>query len=540
MALLPFIKSELTEARMFFGPDNVKGKSAEEIAGIIYLIFMMIEVYRISDRDLMSRYADQTLVYNTYDNTHYAGTDLGNLLAILNNQDTFKHYIKVNGKVSIPLFQINRYLQNIRSRQKSNSDDATFFWKLEEYLRIQSNALFRQLRRDVGNWDNLTYSNKVQLTQILRREFDKRAGNVDLYLWFKQSYQVESVEPTRQLIRESKKQFSSVISAIRKIEPSVTEIWFHGSRATGHEHNRSDWDILAVIPGISDRYIEIVTAITGLNKRFKNFDIQPTVKGTMIYRTAAEEGQLLWSNNKITEFIDTKLAYSDTLNPALWENDELKVDVKNALARIANKFSEFIDVKQLKIVDYIITGSNCGYNYTSQSDLDLHVLIDSQNLGEENPLTEPFLRAKKSLWNSGHEITVKGFSVELYAEDVNSEENQLVANGIYSLYHDKWIKKPTYEKPTYKDTDVQSKAEGIMQQIELLISDASDTDQQEIDDLWEHIRRMRRAGLEQNGENSVENLTFKTLRNNGVFDKLRAYERKMFDASLSLESRVIN
>jgi hypothetical protein len=238
----------------------------------------------------------------------------------------------------------------------------------------------------------------------------------------------------------------------------------------------------------------------------------------------------------IREFVDTKLAYSDTLNPALWDGEELKSDVKDALAKIANKFSEFIDVEQIRIVDYIITGSNCGYNYTSQSDLDLHVLVDARKLGEENPLTEPFLRAKKSLWNSGHEITVKGFNVELYAEDVNAKENQLVANGIYSLYHDEWIKKPTYEKPTYDDSNVQAKAEGIMQQIDLLISDASETDQQEIDDLWEHIRRMRRAGLEREGEFSVENLAFKTIRNNGYFDKLRDYERNKEDEDLTLEA----
>ena len=435
---LEFIRDELVEARMFFGPDNVKGKSAEEIANIIYLIFMMIEVYRIFDKDLMSRYADQTLTYNTYEATHYAGTDLGNLLAILNNQDTFKHYIKVNSRVSIPLFQINRYLQNIRSRQASNSDDATFFWKLEEYLRIQSNALFRQLRRDVGNWKNLTHSDKVALTQILRREFDKRASNVDIYLWFKQSYKVESVEPTRQPIRE---------------------------------------------------------------------------------------------------FVDTRLAYSDTLNPALWDGEELKPDVKEALAKIANKFSEYLDVKQLKIVDYVITGSNCGFNYTSQSDVDLHVLVDATQLGD-NPLTAPFLKAKKSLWNSGHDITVKGFTVELYAEDVNDDANQLVATGIYSLLHDKWIKKPTYEAITMDDQAVQAKAESIMEQIDLLIDEASGADREEIAMLWDHIRKMRRAGLEKGGEFSVENLAFKAVRNNGYFDKLRNYEQHKEDEDLTLEHGV--
>lgn len=431
MTLMPFIKEELTEARMFFGPDNVKNKSADEIADIIYLVFMLIEVVRFYHPDRASRYADETLVYNTYDATHFSGSDLGNLLAILNNQDVFKHYIKTDDRLSIPLFQINRYLQAIRSKRKSDNDDATFFWRLEDYLKLYSKALFRQLRRDVGRWADLTHSDKVALLQILRREFDKRATNLDLYLWFKQSFKL--------------------------------------------------------------------------------------------------------TNESVNESINTKLAYHRELNPALWENEELKPDVKLALAKIANKFSEYLDVKQIRIIDYIITGSNCGYNYTSQSDLDLHVLVDTTNLGE-NPLIEPFLKAKKSLWNSGHDITVKGFNVELYAEDVNDEANKLVATGVYSLLNDAWVKKPTYEAVTIDDQAVQAKAEGIMQQIDMLVNNASETDQAEIDNLWDHIRRMRRAGLEKEGEFSIENLAFKAVRNNNYFDKLRDYERNREDEDLTLEA----
>jgi hypothetical protein len=427
---LDFIHGELVEARMFFGPDNIKGKSAEQISDIIYLLFMMIEVIRYYHPDRAAKYADETLCYSTYENMHYAGTDLGNLLAVLNNQDTFKAYLKTESKISIPLFQINRYLQSVRSRNKSNNDDATFFWKLEEYLKLYSKSLFRQLRRDAGNWKNLTRADKVAFCQILRREFDSRAGNADIYLWFKQSFKL---------------------------------------------------------------------------------------------------------GESVNEAIDTKLDYHKFLNPALWENEELKVDVKDALGKIANKFAEFVDVKLLKITDYIITGSNCGYNYTSQSDIDLHILVDATALGD-NPLTEPFLKAKKSLWNSGHDITVKGFTVELYAEDVNNDQDQLVATGVYSLLHDEWIKKPTYEAVTIDDQAVQAKAEGIMQQIDMLVSSDSDADADEIASLWEHIRKMRRAGLEKGGEFSIENLAFKAVRNNGAFDKLRDYENQKEDEDLTLEA----
>jgi hypothetical protein len=122
---------------------------------------------------------------------HYSATDLGNLIAVLNNQDDFADKIKANPRVNIPLFAINRYLSDTRSGSISPNDDATFFYRLEDYLRLYSNSVFRKLRRDVGDWRNLNFPDRVQIVTLLRREFDKRATNVDLYLWFKQNYRVK-------------------------------------------------------------------------------------------------------------------------------------------------------------------------------------------------------------------------------------------------------------------------------------------------------------------------------------------------------------
>jgi hypothetical protein len=238
----------------------------------------------------------------------------------------------------------------------------------------------------------------------------------------------------------------------------------------------------------------------------------------------------------INEYADFnhRFEYHNTLNPALWdERDELHPDVKEALGKIANKFSEFLDVKQIKIVDYIITGSNCGFNYTSKSDIDIHVLVDATGLGN-NPLTEPFLQAKKSLWNSGHDITVKGYTAELYAENIHNEDNKLIATGIYSLLYNKWMKKPEHEQITVDDFAVSSKAEDIISQIESILRDPAG-DINDIKKLWAHLKKMRSAGLEKGGEFSVENLAYKAVRNSGYFDKLSEYEHNMVDADLTLE-----
>ncbi len=449
MKNLPFIQ-ELTEARMFTNKETLHNMSAEEIGEIVYLIFMLVEVIRWNHNSKAESYAQQTTAYYPYSSIEYSGTDLGNLLAVLNNQGKFKDFIKMDGGVSMPLFLTTRYLKAVKDNSDATkSEDQRFFWKLEDYLKVYRNPTLRQLRRDIGNWTSLKQGDKIRVIQLLRRELDKKASNIDLYLWFKQSFRlVENSTHTKPIFQET---------------------------------DNVAW--------------------------FKEMP-------------------------EITVEMDTKLEYHDTLNPKLWDEDEdLDIEVKNALAKIANKFAEYIDISQMKIVDYIITGSNCAYNYTPQSDIDLHILIDASKLGD-NPLIEPLLIAKKTLWNSEHPVTIKGYTVEVYAQNISSGD-ELVASGVYSLLQDKWLIKPKKLKIAVNDIAIVAKADAINAQIYHLISSKT-TDVNEIDKLLAKIYKMRRAGLSKCGEFSVENLAFKALRNNGAITDLFNYKNLLINKDLTL------
>lgn len=235
MSLLKFVDS-LVEARMFFGPKDLKNMSADEIASIVFIMIMMLEVIRAQDKTWAANYASQTLKYNTYENMQYSATDLGNLLAVLNNQDTFSAYIKTSSGVSIPLYQINRYLRGVDSKSISgHSDDVTFFWRLEDYLKLYSKSTLRQIRRDVGNWNDLTYKDRLQLIQILRREMDRQCSSVDMYLWFKQSFKLkESINPTQSDIEDVSKWLNTspenvtvttIEEPIEKFLPQIEEMY---------------------------------------------------------------------------------------------------------------------------------------------------------------------------------------------------------------------------------------------------------------------------------------------------------------------------
>lgn len=240
--------------------------------------------------------------------------------------------------------------------------------------------------------------------------------------------------------------------------------------------------------------------------------------------------------------VDTKTDYHQTLNIKLWDSPDvpsnafLKQDVRQSLTKIANEFLEFLEIPKEDVKDVIITGSNAGFNYVEGlSDIDLHLIVDFSKNNSCIDCKAEFInscfQAKKTLWNSTHNITVKDQPVELYVQDANEPH---IASGVWSLTNNKWLITPKYIHPTYDTTAVKIKAAEIMTQIDDLISSQSD-DIQGFEKLKEKIRTMRQTGLHSGGLFSIENLAFKTLRNNGYLEKLSSYLVKIKDKSLSLD-----
>ena len=141
---------------------------------------------------------------------------------------------------------------------------------------------------------------------------------------------------------------------------------------------------------------------------------------------------------------------------------------------------------------------------------------------------------QRFIWNLRHNIVMRGHDIELYLQDVNEPH---VASGLFSLLNNEWIRVPQYNPPQIDERDVQKKFEGIVNDIDQLESKLQSNDP-EISprDLYDHaeklktkIMKMRKEGLAERGEFSVENLVFKKLRNEGYIQNLidlisRSYE----------------
>jgi predicted nucleotidyltransferase len=82
----------------------------------------------------------------------------------------------------------------------------------------------------------------------------------------------------------------------------------------------------------------------------------------------------------------------------------------------------------------IITGSNASYNYTKDSDLDIHIVADISDLEDPAKLYPLIYDAYKSLFNKRLDIKFYEIPVEIYVE---TQETPLVSNGIYSVKNNK-------------------------------------------------------------------------------------------------------
>lgn len=214
------------------------------------------------------------------------------------------------------------------------------------------------------------------------------------------------------------------------------------------------------------------------------------------------------------------------LNPKLWHNGKLDLEVSAKLQDIAEAFEKFIGI-ELAVTDYTITGSNANYTWTEHSDLDLHLIVKGTVTDAEREL----YNAKKALWAEQHTITVKGLPVECY---VQGEQEEHHSTGVYSLVKDAWLVEPKKIKPQIDDSAVERKKDSMIHDIETALLSK---DLERIRRVKERITEMRKAGLERAGEWSVENLVFKILRNLGLIDTITEKIRELEDSELSLEQQ---
>lgn len=215
-----------------------------------------------------------------------------------------------------------------------------------------------------------------------------------------------------------------------------------------------------------------------------------------------------------------KVLYNKTLCDAIWSGDKIIKRIKDKLVKIAKDFYNDIELES-EIIDIRLTGSMANYNYTDESDIDVHIVIDFKDVNEDIDLVKKAVDGQRFIWNLRHNIKIKGHDVELYIQD---EKEEHTSAGLYSLLNDEWTVEPEYKVPDINTEDVDLKYEARLNDINRFEKlSKKDLDPDEADEYYKSaknlkskIMKARKEGLvEKEGEYSIENLVFKKLRSEG-------------------------
>jgi hypothetical protein len=249
----------------------------------------------------------------------------------------------------------------------------------------------------------------------------------------------------------------------------------------------------------------------------------------------ANENEIMKSNKTI-DLSGFKI--KDDLNPKIWdENKVLQPEVRKRLLKIANDYFESLELPDVDIIDVTFTGSLANYNWSKYSDVDLHIVIDYDEIEMEENLREDFLALHKNAWNDKHNIKVYGYEVEIYVQNEGEPHH---STGIYSVLNNDWDIEPEHQNFKIDNEGVKRKANVLMDMIED-VYDSMDGDKEvtieKVDKLKDKISKMRSCGLEEGGEFSIENMAFKVLRRNGMMERLGDIKIASYDDMMTLEQK---
>lgn len=234
------------------------------------------------------------------------------------------------------------------------------------------------------------------------------------------------------------------------------------------------------------------------------------------------------------------------LNPYIWENykskdfDEIKLKntLRTDILKIAKLFIESFNIEGIEIDDILFVGSLANYNWSDYSDVDIHVVLNKSQFDGDDDIIQELFDAKRAIFNDKHVITIKGYDVELYAQDTNEI---LDATGIYSVLYAKWLKTPPKLNTSFNKKVIIDKVKSFNYTLKA-IENMEDIDKkiETIDKLKDKIKKYRKSGLHKGGEYSNENLVFKYLRRSGYMEKLSDLKNSLIDKQLTIENNTFS
>ena len=234
------------------------------------------------------------------------------------------------------------------------------------------------------------------------------------------------------------------------------------------------------------------------------------------------------------------------LNPKFWDDGHLDTRIRLKLLDIADDFFESLGVDWVEPEDVIITGSIANYNWNKKySDIDLHILIDYEDVDERTDFVREYFTLKKNAWNEKHKnLKIFGFPVEVYVQDSNETH---ASSGVYSIDRDEWVTEPDINKirsGKVNKKHVRETVSTYMNKIDCLIDIYKKHKDDEYEmkkvakdaaEMFDEIKKLRKDDLEKYGREMCDgNIIFKALRRSDYIGKLLKLKELTYDKINSL------
>jgi predicted nucleotidyltransferase len=264
-------------------------------------------------------------------------------------------------------------------------------------------------------------------------------------------------------------------------------------------------------------------------------NIEPANEIDELEETISKIPKFIKEINIPTEILNS-FKIKPNLNKEFWGDEILNENIREQLMKIAQDFFDELNAPEdLEIIDVILTGSLANYNWSRFSDVDLHVIVDFSKINTTEEFIKKLFDSYKNNWNNKHDISIKGFPVELYVQDI---KEKLSANAVYSVKRNKWILKPEKDNFKLNRNIIKNKAITFFEKLKEIRDLYKNGDYQKTLDksqkLKDKIKKYRKSGLESGGEYSIENLVFKVLRRTSFLETLFDINSKAYDQIMSI------
>jgi predicted nucleotidyltransferase len=264
-------------------------------------------------------------------------------------------------------------------------------------------------------------------------------------------------------------------------------------------------------------------------------NIEPANEIDELEETISKIPKFIKEINIPTEVLNS-FKIKPNLNKEFWGDEILNENIREQLMKIAQDFFDELNAPEdLEIIDVILTGSLANYNWSKFSDVDLHVIVDFSKINTTEEFIKKLFDSYKNNWNNKHDISIKGFPVELYVQDI---KEKLSANAVYSVKRNKWILKPEKDNFKLNRNIIKNKAITFFEKLKEIRDLYKNGDYQKTLDksqkLKDKIKKYRKSGLESGGEYSIENLVFKVLRRTTFLETLFDINSKAYDQIMSI------